>query len=110
MGKKIDIILIPILIVAMLLPGCLEESKPDQNEMDTSYNSAPVPIIAAPEKAYFGESIEFDASASHDPDGKIVSYEWHFGDEETAEGVKVTHTYKFDNDFDIEYPLIFSIV
>jgi hypothetical protein len=40
-----------------------------------------------------GENIIFDASASHDSDGNIVSYEWDFGDESTASGQIVNHSY-----------------
>lgn len=35
----------------------------------------------------------FDASASVDPDGTILSYRWHFGDGQTAEGKVRTHSY-----------------
>ena len=35
----------------------------------------------------------FDASASHDPDGKIVRYAWNFGDGEKGEGIITNHTF-----------------
>lgn len=35
----------------------------------------------------------FDAGASYDPDGEIVSYVWSFGDGSTASGVVVPKTY-----------------
>ena len=35
----------------------------------------------------------FDGSASSDPDGTIVSYDWTFGDGGTASGAKPTHVY-----------------
>jgi PKD repeat protein len=41
-----------------------------------------------------GESIHFDASASHDPDGTIVAYAWNFGDGNTTAGAAVDHTYE----------------
>lgn len=37
--------------------------------------------------------VDFDASASYDPDGEIVSYEWDFGDGSTGSGVTESHTY-----------------
>jgi PKD repeat protein len=36
---------------------------------------------------------EFDGSASFDPDGTIVSYDWDFGDGVVAAGPTATHTY-----------------
>jgi PKD repeat protein len=42
---------------------------------------------------YTGKIINFDASESYDPDGTIVSYHWSFGDDTTATGVSVSHSY-----------------
>ena len=38
-------------------------------------------------------AVQFDASASVDPDGSIVSYAWEFGDGNTGSGQTTTHTY-----------------
>lgn len=46
--------------------------------------------------------VSFDASASSDPDGNLVSYEWTFGDGGTASGVRVTHTYDDGGVFEVE--------
>jgi hypothetical protein len=111
MGKKIAIILIAILFVSIFVSGCIEESESSQNEESYQIkNTAPIPIINAPLIAYFGQSISLDASSSYDQDGKIISYDWDFGDGETATGIYVDHTYNFENDLSIQYPLIFSII
>ncbi len=37
--------------------------------------------------------VSFDASASYDPDGSIVSYQWDFGDGNKSNGIQYVHTY-----------------
>jgi len=58
-------------------------------------NQPPIAIFAySPETPESGEGVTFDASESRDPDGTIVSYEWDFGDGETAEGKIVSHRFR----------------
>lgn len=66
----------------------------------TRANAAPSVMFAAPTKAKQGEQVTFDASASTD-DGKIVRYYWEFGDNATATGLKVTHTWSSSGTFDV---------
>ncbi|MBO8180402.1 MAG: PKD domain-containing protein [Archaeoglobus sp.] len=40
-----------------------------------------------------GDTVTFDASASYDPDGSIVSYNWNFGDGSIGSGQTVQHVY-----------------
>jgi len=55
---------------------------------------APVAQISAtPTTVKMGESITFSATDSTDPDGNIVSYEWDFGDGNTASGATVAYAY-----------------
>jgi PKD repeat protein len=57
-------------------------------------NRAPSALIEA--SATSGLSplvVLFDANDSSDPDGKIVSYSWSFGDGTSASGVAVSHTF-----------------
>ncbi len=61
-------------------------------------NQPPVAAFTtAPNKPHINEPVTFDASASKDPDGKVVSYEWDFNgdgvfDQKTQDPV-VTHSY-----------------
>jgi PKD repeat protein len=45
---------------------------------------------------YTGELIRFNASESYDPDGKVVSYFWEFGDGTNDTGVTAKHAYADD--------------
>lgn len=40
-----------------------------------------------------GEAVIFDASASSDPDGEVVAWDWDFGDGNEGSGKTVTHSY-----------------
>jgi chitodextrinase len=54
------------------------------------------PPVANPGGPYQGtmaSPVAFDGSASSDPDGGIVGYDWTFGDGGTASGAKPTHAY-----------------
>ena len=53
-------------------------------------------FTASPSTAPVDDPIAFDASSSFDPDGTIVSYEWDFGDGDTATGVTTSHAYSAD--------------
>jgi subtilisin family serine protease len=54
------------------------------------------PPVAVPGSGYSGSKgvpVQFDGSASHDPNGRPVSFAWSFGDGATGAGAKPTHTY-----------------
>jgi len=68
---------------------------PDQNENPSAS------FTASPSSPDAGETVSFDASASSDADGSIASYEWDFGDGETATGATPIHTYDSAGDYDV---------
>ena len=107
LNKKIIILLFFLLCIILLFSGCFEKTVQIQENLLN--NQAPVGLISAPDIAYFGEQIKFDASKSYDPDGKIVSYKWDFGDNKSFEGKIVEHTYIFENNFTINYPIIYPV-
>ena len=73
---------------------------------DTFFQEPPVnePPVADPNGPYTGTegvSITFDGSGSYDTDGSIVSYDWDFGDGNTAAGVSPAHAYAQDGTFTV---------
>jgi PKD repeat protein len=57
-------------------------------------NQAPnASFTADPEAGVAPLTVDFDATASSDPDGAIVAYQWYFGDGDTGVGATVSHTY-----------------
>ncbi|RQG99211.1 glycosyl hydrolase family 18 protein [Natrarchaeobius oligotrophus] len=54
---------------------------------------------ASIDRVEVGDEIEFDAS---DSEGEIDSYEWEFGDGETADGEAVEHTFDDEGEYEVE--------
>ncbi|WP_336023213.1 PKD domain-containing protein [Halobellus salinisoli] len=71
------------------------EQPPENQDPTAAFSSSP----ADPET---GETVTFDASASTDSDGSIASYEWDFGDGETATGETATNAYDSAGDYTVE--------
>jgi len=58
-------------------------------------------IDASPDEVEPGDSVTFDGSGSTPPDA-ITSYEWQFGDGETATGKSVDHAYDAPGTYTVE--------
>ncbi|MFC2099511.1 PKD domain-containing protein [Candidatus Bipolaricaulota bacterium] len=57
-------------------------------------NQLPVASFTAdPTASFVPFDVDFDASASFDPDGIIAMYSWDFGDGDTGVGQTITHTF-----------------
>jgi len=62
-------------------------------DVQVSENAAPIAEAGEDRGGLVGEPVAFDASASEDPDGEIVSWRWDFGDDDGALGEQAEHTY-----------------
>jgi PKD repeat protein len=60
---------------------------------DGSGLQSPIANTAGPYQGTTSSPVAFDGSASSDPDGTVVSYDWTFGDGGTSSGAKPTHAY-----------------
>jgi PKD repeat protein len=100
MKRKIMRLFIAGLLISaiIIMSGCAqeEETVPTIPE-ETTVPPTPAPPVAqiseAPSTVKFGESVTFSGAASTDSDGNITSYEWDFGDGNTASGETVTYAY-----------------
>lgn len=64
------------------------------NSLIVAAPKPPIAVISAnPTQAIAPAEISFDGSASSDPDGSVVSYQWDFGDLVTGTGARVSHVF-----------------
>lgn len=126
MNKKVVAISIPLLFVIALLSGCIGNQETEQTTPITQNNPPtaaisisgiidPPPsyidLTAINAVAYAGDTLTFDASASHDSDGDIVLYKWIWEDNTDTEGIIAAHQFDIDDAFNLHgLPLIFSII
>jgi len=87
-----SMVLILTLLAAAIFPGCLESF---------SSNSAPSASFSLEESGTLkaGMELNFDATASSDPDSDDLTYSWNFGDTNTATGDTTSHTYSSEGDY-----------
>jgi PKD repeat protein len=66
------------------------------------FNNPPVADAGPDQTVNEGATVQFDAYASYDPDGSIVSYEWDFGDgSPQGTGVNPTHIYNTPGNYTV---------
>jgi len=82
--------------ITAYVPPLPEERNRENNQATNVTVVTHLPVASftySPSAPKVGTTVTFNASASYDPDGSIISYEWNFGDGATDSGEIVTHTY-----------------
>ena len=108
MNKKIIFIIITIIFLSILFPGCSENNDIIKRNI-ISKNQPPSAKILGPEKAFFGENIKLSAIESYDSDGEIVNYKWKLDEDTIKTGKEIVHKFDIEDNYNIDYPLIFTI-
>ncbi len=65
-------------------------------------NVPPIPVMIITGDQVAGKSINFDASSSLDPDGRIVSYKWDFGDGGSSDQKATSHIYASEGTYTVK--------
>ncbi len=72
-------------------------------ELDVVRNKPPVARFSvSPGKGNTSTTFAYDASASDDPDGRIVDFLWKFGDGKTGKGEQISHEYGREGSYETE--------
>ncbi|WP_026872606.1 PKD domain-containing protein [Inquilinus limosus] len=64
-------------------------------------NRPPVPVPGPQRLVCPMTEVAFDGTQSYDADGRIVRYQWDFGDGAGAEGAKATHVFETPGTYDV---------
>jgi len=65
-------------------------------------NQPPVADFSySPAQPLIGETVKFDGSSSHDPDGSIKKWDWDFGDGASGSGKTVEHAYNEEGQYKV---------
>ena len=57
-------------------------------------NDPPQPDAGPDHRVAVGDRVPFNAARSRNPDGKIIDYQWDFGDGHRASGIEASHAYQ----------------
>ena len=81
--------------LSLIVTDGFDWSIPDTVRITVIENQVPVAVVTAqPTAGSVPLTVEFDGTASHDPEGGALHYQWSFGDGSLpVEGPAVTHTY-----------------
>jgi peptide/nickel transport system substrate-binding protein len=99
-------VIIGAAVVILLIAGYYL-TRPKPEVPDDEPNKSPIVVGSALATfTQMGDTVDFSAEGSRDPDGEIVSYDWDFGDGNTGNGVTVSHKYDIPGDYVITVTVV----
>jgi PKD repeat protein len=98
------ILLILLLLTTQMLSD--EGNTEDNSNEENIENKEPIAIITGPISGIINSPINFSAENSYDEDGKIMEYNWNFGDGTSSSGIKVQHTYLLPGSYKITLSIV----
>ncbi|MGB9004818.1 MAG: PKD domain-containing protein [Candidatus Aminicenantales bacterium] len=70
-------------------------------------NQPPVAVLnLMPDTGFAPLEVQFDGTASYDPDGMVVQWNWMFGDGDSVSGGNVFHTYQTQGLFQVKLTVV----
>ena len=91
--RRATVLLVAILMLVTSMAGCLEETLSSNSPPTTKMSVSPSGTLKV------GDSVQFDATGSSDPNGDPLTFEWEFGDGNTGTGQTVNHIYNSQGTF-----------
>ncbi len=83
------------------IQGYIIELILDCTVVHSQENVPPVANSGEDKTVNVGQEVTFSGNQSYDPDGTIVDYMWNFGDDSTATGITVTHSYSSGGNYTV---------
>lgn len=93
------------LAVALLLID-ISAGPASHAQTDPAPSNGPTADPGGPYSGNAGQGVRFDGSASSDPDGQIVSYQWDFGDGATSSELKPYHVYAGSGTYEVSLTVV----
>ena len=90
--RRATVLFTVTLLLATALAGCLETFASDAPPT-VSMSVSPSGTVKV------GDTVSFDATGSSDPDGDPLTFDWEFGDGNTASGMSASHSYSSQGTF-----------
>ncbi len=72
-----------------------------QNSTDSGLSDPLVAEAGADKEAAIGQAVSFDGSDSYDPEGKVLEYNWDFGDGAKVTGANASHVFNSAGEFKV---------